>query len=155
MTDEPEVPSPAPIPLRAVPQAPTDKPSPAQRAEQCMAAIQNALEAHGCTIVAAMQPEPVGTPAAPGSFPKMLVSAGWYIRPIALLALLLLGVACAGMEPARLANERAALALMIRLRDGWFHAQPAPSERDQQLVNSAIADWERALAAEAAAAGGR
>lgn len=58
-------------------------------------------------------------------------------------------VACSGPDAVRIRAERANLTLAQRCADGWFQALPW-TPHDEQLVRAALADWDRALAADEA-----
>lgn len=66
----------------------------------------------------------------------------------AILAALLIS-ACVGPDPIRLASERANYNLAVRCADGWFQHLPfLPA--DEQVVRSALIDWDQALQADEA-----
>lgn len=67
----------------------------------------------------------------------------------AFVALFAILTACQGPDPIRLRSERANLNLAARCAEGWFNGLPWTLQ-DQQLVNQALADWDRALKADEA-----
>ncbi len=65
-----------------------------------------------------------------------------------LAALLLLAGCAGGPDPIRLQSERASHALATRCADGWFQGLPWTPE-DERLVRLSLADWQRAIEADA------
>ena len=133
-------------------QTESKQPSPQQRAQACFDAIREACDHFGCRVATVLQSEPAGAPVAKDTHSKAILSAAWFVQPLAILLCFLLA-SCAGtMSAARIANERSNLALARELRDGWFHGKPIPLPQDQKLVDDALTDWGNAIDAEAAAA---
>ena len=133
-------------------QAESKQLTPQQRAQACFDVIREACDHFGCRVATVLQSEPAGSPVAKDTHSKAILSAAWFVQPLALLLCFLLA-SCAGtMSAARIANERANLALAHQLRDGWFTGKPIPLPQDQKLVDDALTDWGKAIDAEAAAA---
>lgn len=133
-------------------QAESKQLTPQQRSQECFEAIRDICAHYKCRVATVLQSEPAGAPIADGTYSKAILSAAWFVQPLAILLLFGLG-SCAGtMSAARIANERANLALAHQLRDGWFTGKPVPAAQDQKLVDDALTDWGKAIDAEAAAA---